>query len=868
MRGIAVAIVAVIAIVVGVVLVLGPRRATESASSQVQHVATPRGEPARGRSHVPDDAPARPRGELWIEGRVVDRSGRAVAGVTVAIDTKPPRNVVTADNGVFEIDGVDPGRHRIVARGERGYAGVLSIDVTPAIEPIELVLRPARRLELTVVDGEDGLRPLADAIVDVRDPTRQRQISASDGTAAFVAVAPGTAWITVGHEARASAAVRIDVPEGAGTIRERVVLHRGRELAGIVRDPDEHPLAGATITAHVGDGPAISPVVSGEDGRFTIRISGETTRLRASATGFVAVDRGIGDEARELELVLGRGRTLAGRVEDLHGVPVPGAVVRMVSTHAGELEVTADDAGAFALTAVPATTVDLLAIAGNGMSEVHAVAGGESSQDGLVLVVPTRGWMRGTVIDGEGEPVANATVHATPDLRGRSGPTAAIAARGALRAVTDERGAFTLAGLRPGRFALRAVGSDEIDVDPITRAATIAATGEDDVVVRLLRGGDVRGRVLTHDGTPAPRFTVRVDTGTRHEIVGGEGSFDLHGIAAGRHVVTIDGPGLGGFVLDDVAIAEDELTDLGELRDDGGRTLAGLVHDRDGIPVAGAIVRAGASIDRMPDGGLDVRSRGGDPSDDRAESDRDGRFAIRGLPAGRLVAVAEHPDAGRSRGTSVLADDTAVTLELVPSAPVSGRVTIDGAGAPGVAVTLAHDDAVDARAIAITDDEGMFRFAAVPIGSATAIAMTQGRFDRQRTVRRGLEIGEHGLAEVALELGGGGATLRVQVPADGGDAIVMVASGSIEARDLGELQRAASRGDGSAAVDYSLGGAAVVFDALAPGSYTACAVALAGDVEAPADRRRNLLASDGLAVRCARAEIRVDDQTVELAIDG
>jgi protocatechuate 3,4-dioxygenase beta subunit len=793
--------------------------------------------------------------ELWLEGSVIDGSGEPVQGATVVIDTTPPRTVTTDGRGTFAFEEMRPGRHRLVARAQGAYTGPVHVTVDAHTPPVELVLRPAHSLEVTVLDGERDAAPMEGATVDVRDPTRQRSRTDDDGIVRFAAVASGTAWISVAAPERATAIVRVDVPAGRGTLRTRVTLQPGRLIHGVVRDEDGTAVGGAVVATRVGASPAAGSTSTAQDGTFAVLVPADDVILRATAPGLVGAEVGVASGSNDdVELVLGRGRMIAGVVRDEEGKPVAGAIVRGLSPVHEMFESTANAEGTFTLRGIPAVPLEVLAIAGSGLSEPVAVAGGTASVENLEVIVPTVGWIRGVVVDAEGEPLANAAVHAAPDLRARMGQRATTVGRGRLIAIADDEGNFSMKGLRPGRYALRAVGADEAGVDPGTREPTHAATGQADVVVRRLRGGAITGRVVGADGGPALDYRLRVDTGPVVAVRDREGRFLVEAVAAGQHVVTIDGRGIGGFVLDDVAVRESAKTDVGELRDDGGRRLRGRVVDDRGAPVADAHVFAGGSIDAMPSGGIEVRTRAGDLTEDTARTERDGTFEIVGLPPGPLVVVATHATLGRSAGERVEADHTEVSLALFPTGTVRGTVTDRGQPAFGAAVTVASDEAPDVRIIGMVDAAGAFAIEGVPAGAATVTALRQGRDDRQQTVRRVVEVTPGTPTDVQLALASGEGTIRVRF-GDPVNRIVMLASGEVDALDVSGFHAAASRGEGVAAVGYSLDGEPTQFVELEAGRYTVCAAALEADVDDPADKRRTEIGGDALPVECTAVDV-------------
>lgn len=145
------------------------------------------------------------------------------------------------------------------------------------------------------------------------------------------------------------------------------------------------------------------------------------------------------------------------------------------------------------------------------------------------LALPARaaaqetGAVAGRVLSPAGEPVAGATVTATPSAGG-----------GARRTASGEDGTFRLLALRPGRWTLRAA---RVGFTSAAREVTVAAGGEADVVLRLAEEALVldpvevrsrrdtereRTRFETEAGT-----TTRVITGDEIKILPGLGEADV-----------------------------------------------------------------------------------------------------------------------------------------------------------------------------------------------------------------------------------------------------------------------------------------------------------------------------------------------------
>src|SRR5882724_2045976 len=71
-----------------------------------------------------------PRGELRLEGQVVDSDDHPVAGATVVLGANPPRTVTTEADGGFAFDALVGRPYTLVARAKQGIAGPVTARLT------------------------------------------------------------------------------------------------------------------------------------------------------------------------------------------------------------------------------------------------------------------------------------------------------------------------------------------------------------------------------------------------------------------------------------------------------------------------------------------------------------------------------------------------------------------------------------------------------------------------------------------------------------------------------------------------------------------------------------------------------------------
>ena len=275
--------------------------------------------------------------------------------------------------------------------------------------------------------------------------------------------------------------------------------------------------------------------------------------------------------------------------------------------------------------------------------------------------------LRGTVIDGAGQPVATVRVLAQLELPAGDKALAIrdAGAPAAQAAWTGPDGSFAITGLVPGRYRLR------VDGDGVFAAEVrfVPAPG-DGLRIVVARQVAIHGRVLD-DGQPV----IGVNVAVRGDSTGGvintmsdangyfafdnlpEGSFQLWAwqgaLAAPAARVLRRGAGPFGnidLVLEPAAV------------------VVGRVIDRDhSVGVAGQVelrpVVDGTEVSRY------------------ARSGEDGVFRVEGVPHGRWIALAESPGYVSVGGVEFDAGRGVPEVEVAVGAVLEGRV-VDGAGKP------------------------------------------------------------------------------------------------------------------------------------------------------------------------------------------
>ncbi|HEX3757548.1 MAG TPA: carboxypeptidase-like regulatory domain-containing protein, partial [Kofleriaceae bacterium] len=211
----------------------------KSAAGELRRDRAQRGEVGEMPRVVIDDDP---RGELRLEGQVVDADDHGVAGATVVITSNPPRSVQTEGDGSFGFDGLLARPYTLIARAAKGVAGPITARLTAKSEPIVLRLRPAAKLTVNVV-GSDG-KSISGATVELRGVDVQHAVTKA-GTAVIAPVAPGNYQIAAWTDGMAHSFQRIQI--GKGDAQARLILSAGAPVTGRVVDDRGTGLAGARV---------------------------------------------------------------------------------------------------------------------------------------------------------------------------------------------------------------------------------------------------------------------------------------------------------------------------------------------------------------------------------------------------------------------------------------------------------------------------------------------------------------------------------------------------------------------------------------------------------------------------------------------
>jgi protocatechuate 3,4-dioxygenase beta subunit len=676
--------------------------------------------------------PASPRGAstepATLTISVTDDRG-PLAGATVRLAPRDGEIVVvkTGGDGTARADHLEPGAWTVSAS---------ATDHGPAALPArQLAAGADDRLAIKLAAGG---RALSGMVSDATGgPVAGARIDAARLTAA---VEPGEAVSTT--LTGADGKYRLTVPEGqllvaaaspdyapqsryvevgpAGAVAD-FSLVPGGVIEGVVRDErTKEPVAGASVVARRDSGAILLAeagahrATSRADGRFRLAGLGPgaweitaTDHARHSKAPTI-VGIGVAEQVSNVELPIGSGPVIRGRVVDESGAPAPDVALRVVARGEGA-EATADAQGAFTLEGLrPGDYVITARSMAYLPSGVARVAFGDKDVDGVVVRV-----RHGTALHGHVEPRQACDVQ--PELDDRSGMLTLT--RGA---TTGADGEFVLGPFADGpvKLTARCASGDQ------GAAQVTVARGMPDTILKVAPGASIAGRVLDGDGKPVAGIVAMASNvaGTeRTTIVNGmvtsgaqgltdaSGAYKLEGLSAGSYRISaLDrGKPLAPRTRSPAVelAANEHKTGVDLVIDRPNGIISGTVTGPDGKPLPDAWVsahqdmmsmvgamrgdpgRQDAAESRM----MVVEDRGGAGSETAippALTDAQGHYEIRGLPRATYTVVAE-AQRGQLRGRATdVQPDAKVDLQAHGVTTLSGTVTGPAGPTPLFSVEL------------------------------------------------------------------------------------------------------------------------------------------------------------------------------------
>ncbi len=687
-------------------------------------------------------------GGLAVTGRVNERNGKPVAGVTVtAADARMEgpaamaRRVVlgaamrgsddelvrTANDGTFSMK-LKEGSYDLLFRRD-GFAPktLRTQQINASTKPLEVTLDPAVEIAGRVTRGGSGVpgvqvNLMSEAMVGGNAET------GPDGSFRIGDLAPGQFMLSVSkpdefiqdfRTATAPASdITIEIPAG------------GRISGRVVDKTTKQPVTAfdAGVTVQRGGGGMIfmgapqTRSFTSDDGTFVLEnVPVGQTNLVVNAPGYTSSRLPLsveeGKPIADLEVPMDHGVRVTGRVTGPGGSALAGVSVRLDFMAPGGGRVmrapinntmtATDENGDFTLEAMePGEKTFNFSRSGYLTATKTATLSGDETRVDVQLSSGQR--LTGVVVTEGGSPVADATVNAQTAAEGMGFRTTR----------TDANGTFQFEGLAPGRYTFSASKSGY--ADGVSRDVDITSGS---VRVVLKTGATIYGRVIGLSPDEMTQATVIASNqnGNASSPVDAGGNYRIEGAPSGtvRVRATLMGMVTGGKSSPMVSVqVEPGNTIQQDIEFKSGTVVRGRVA-RDGRPVGGAMVmfapRAGQAQTIA-----------------RTQTDNSGNYEVSGLDdATYNVQVV---DLGRGTPYTTTYDVRGSgTFNIdIKGARLRGRV-VDGTTGQGIA-----EATVDLReretggvfrgglATVQTDGAGSFVMESVPPGTYVIAAEKEG----------------------------------------------------------------------------------------------------------------------------------------------
>ncbi|HEV7518453.1 MAG TPA: carboxypeptidase-like regulatory domain-containing protein, partial [Thermoanaerobaculia bacterium] len=628
-----------------------------------------------------------------LVGTVADPSGKPLAGVEVSVIPEVdiemlslvldasvgarPQSAITGTDGRFRLPHLAaPARVNLAVAREGYVPRLFESQRVPAPEPLTLTLSPAGRLAGRVVD-EAGA-PVPGAVLRLEEEDRpmtvgrdsffftrgaSEVVADEEGRFTFADVPAGRPVVRASADGHLPGSLGPLAVAGGGSVSGlRIVLPHGATVTGRVVTPDRAGVAGASVrvlTPPLGAGTFDAMPGAQTDGTGNYLLEGVATgplSIVAEKEGFARAvrDLDVRQGSNRLDLELGEGFEIGGRVIGDDGAPLAGARLQLTHRAEGLREAASGEGGAFRFTGVSGGIYQLKAEkegwASAAATEVRIA--GAPVRDLEVRLI------RGGAVTGRllGLPPGDlAGVWVFASSAGGKGQQGRV-----------DHGEYRISDLAPGDWSLSAGAGSRRVMAQVTLPEAGASVRRD---LQFQGGFTLSGRVL-RGGVPVPGvevFTSGLDTA---EVAGSvtvsdaKGAFRLEGLQPGTY---------------DVAVLPQRLPQPRRVQIRGDQEIE---IDLPASQVSGRVTDAASSAP-LDDAALSLVSKGGQdfPLGDQ-RSVPDGTFRFEGVAAGSYRIAAgkdgyapglleiEVPESGLSGVDLRL--DTAAGLELSVLDPTGG----------------------------------------------------------------------------------------------------------------------------------------------------------------------------------------------------
>lgn len=697
---------------------------------------------------------------VTLAGQVMDAGGQPLADARIHAEPdagtwparRPPQGTqltTSSGDGSFRFRRILPRTaYRLMVRASGFPAKLVEV---PPIDPGA----ETRQLLVTLTGGSGAWgrvtdtegNPVAKAEVTLHWPTAARRsehrrsiptdtaTTDEQGRFRFSALGAGRYEVALAHAeyvGTGDSTAEVKAGEEESYLGEFTLL-AGAKLHGRVIDSRGGPVASATITA-LGSG-AEAPertAISDTEGQFRLSgLSHDLVRLRVRADGhppLAVFTRPGADEPLVIEL--SAGALLTGRVTDDASAPVAAASVwllpdlenqgRTVAWDSRDHATQTNGEGRFRFEHVAPGKWSLDVRSGQSRGSVDGIHLQEGAEREVDLRLRKRSDLTITVTDESNRPVADASIRVTYAGRPLATVLGSTDASGRARIAVD-------VGVAAVHVAHRQYREKSTSVELVP--------GVNDLAVRLLAGGTIRGYVRSADHAPLSRATVLAQTDASLDLpafarrflgvaaeaeTDAEGRFEIAGLEPGRYVVSARAVGFAANAVERAIEIAGQSTAVVDIVLTPGGSITGIVT---GLPPS-RLVDVEISATRFAER-------------ETTSPDHAGAFALSNLALGEWTITATSGDLAGPRTVrrAVTIRDAVesvfVELPFERGFRFSGQVLASGKPLVGGLLSVRRTGSEEVRAT-MTDHRGRFAMEGLPLGGyELTIRRTMGAIDQR-----------------------------------------------------------------------------------------------------------------------------------------
>ena len=685
-------------------------------------------------------------------------TGTAVNGKVTSADGKTPvdKAVITIDNwpvatsaedGSFTVAHAPSRWTNLTARkdalmGQHAFAGG---------KPLTVRMERAATISGRILDTKTKV-PVAGATV--RGMTASRRFTLSDIQPLAITdakgvysipVPAGTFMLSASHPAYEIASADVTVTAGQNATRDLNLSQLAR-VSGVVVDEEGRGVVGARVRGENAGMDMMrmmmfrdsGAVVTGTDGRFALRLRGDSDMLLRAAKKGLPDAKGDtirlqpGERKSGVVLTMPSGIAVTGRVVDPNGKALSGVAVTASETQTGSDRMMRR----MIMPGMPGEEEDAVRTASDGSFTIRLKEGTYDFSFKREGFAPKA--IRAQNVATSGMQAIEARMEVAAEISGRvvrGGVGVPDVFIGTFNidssAVTGPDGSFTLSGLAAGTTRLSLRNEDAL----INEQRSINAPARD-VVIELPAGGTIRGRVVEKGSSKA---IANFQAGVSASRSGGgmmmmappllksftseDGSFVLENVPPGAMNLVATAAGYSPARLN-VEVQEGKTLSDVVLELEQGVRLTGKVTGPNGAALADANVM----VQPSPNGSFAMTG-----SIRRATTDANGEYTLDGLtPGEETIQVSHQKYSGVSRNVTLKGRETKLDVQLEGGMKLTGVVVTDS-GAPVAEADVDAHSAGGGSYSARTNASGTFEMESVRPGryrfSAAKSGFMEGRLD-------------------------------------------------------------------------------------------------------------------------------------------